>query len=164
MRARKAFVVLLVLAVSGCSNKHSVDVLTSGFVVAASLPQARPVKVAYGKYWPLGGVVETSSDGRFSVPKQAHAVVAFVDNNHNGTMERYSEPSADCEYATNGWRCELLAQKTTLQRSVSTRMLATSDQTFVFWEDYDASGRAVPATQLCADERCTSSQKSPFVT
>ncbi len=101
--------------------------------------------------------------GTFRVPSIARTVVAYVDTNHNESFDRYAEPSGDCERAGNSWTCSLVPQRTTVQRSISSRNEEQGDQTLVFWEDYRNDGARVDSSRLCLRDRCTNDEVSPFV-
>src|SRR5689334_2797976 len=111
--------------------------------IAGDWSGTSPLRVAYGRHWVIGGDVAASVRGDFSVPESALAVVAYLDANHNGQFERFAEPSGDCQRVGREWRCSILFQRTTLQRSVTARNDARNDKTYVFWEDFQPDGARV---------------------
>lgn len=121
------------------------------------------IRVAYGRRWPLQGDFAVTASGEFLVPASAGVVVAYVDANRNGRLDRFSEASADCQYVRSIWRCEIGARKTTVHRAIVVAKDTSTDQTLLFWEDYGVGARQTQSS-LCIDRGCTESVPNPFLT
>ena len=100
-----------------------------------------------------GTVIDVSEQGAFAVPAWAGAVVAFADVNDSGQLDRFEEPSVNCQRANARWQCNL-----SLRRVVAHRIVTTvadpgaeplGDQIVVRAEEYDSLGAVMTNTRVC---------------
>jgi hypothetical protein len=135
----------------------------SGSVSVACAPAGEAkLRIEFGKHWALDRTAEVSNTGTFAVPADYNAVTAFVDVNGNDRFDRFAEPSAVCARTADAWKCDIARLRTTIHRTIASTFDAQTDSTFVFLEDYDERCQLQPGASLCAEDRCTELQSSPF--
>jgi len=148
--------------VIGCHSKPGQEV--GGKVVELQFKSTAPIRVMYGKYWPIGNQTDVDGLGQFRVPTYAKSVVAYLDANENGAFDRHGEPSGLCQMtAENSWSCNLARQTVTLHRAITRSEGEQRDSTYVFWDNFDEVGSPVFESELCSDGQCTSLQAQPFI-
>src|SRR5215468_6853271 len=98
---RSAFIALTfsIWLVAGCrASPTSVANEQYSGMILGDWPDgtSTPLRVLYGKHWAIGNEVIAGPKGEFQVPSSANIVVAYIDYNHNGQLDRFAEPSGDC--------------------------------------------------------------------
>lgn len=104
-----------------------------------------------------------SADGTFYTPLSSSVAVVYVDLNNNKLLDRYAEPSGNCELRDNSWLCLPAFKQVTIQRSMTYRGSESNDQTLVVLEDFDLDGTLIADSKICVEHRCTASQDAPFI-
>ena len=153
-----------VVALTACSQEHqSLNAPMRSGRVDGPLQETGHLRISYGRYWPNGGDVALRADGTFDVPADASAAALYLDHNSNHVMDRYSEPTANCDLRDEQWVCAQPVKQVTVQRSMTSKGHASNDSTFILLEDFDTGGAPVADSKICVEHRCTSSQDTPFM-
>jgi hypothetical protein len=156
-----------VVGVTACSGGEPTDPVRyppiAGRASAGCTPTAgASLRVEFGKHWALDRGSEVGDTGTFEVPFGYEAVTAFVDLNGNDRFDRFVEPSGVCALTADEWKCEIPRLRSTLHRMISAIAEEPSDSTYIFVEEYDEHCQPHAGASLCAQDRCTEVQASPF--
>jgi hypothetical protein len=117
-----------------------------------------------GQWWPTRTLgVSVSKEGTFAVPDTLHALVLFRDTDHDGTLDRFAEPSSVCSSKRGEWWCETPSSRLYLHRIARRMDGEVVDKTHVIFDAYDPAGAPDTGARVCvAGGQCSAREVGPF--